>query len=303
MNLLHLQIFKDVAQTRSVTLGAAANNVSQSAVSQQLREIEESLGVRLLDRKRRPLVLTEAGRLYNDFCRDVLRRKQTFEIELEKLKDRAEGTVRVAAIYSVGLSEMSRLEKEFATRHPKAELRVEYLRPEKVYLAVTSETADLGLVSYPEAKKSTRVIPWREERMVVAMAPTHSLARHEAIAPAQLEGHQFVGFDEDLPISRAVARFLRENSVEVDLVMRFDNIGMMKEAVMLGSGLSILPEPMLHLEVTQGRLRAVPLKPPGLVRPLGIIHLRGKKFNRSAKAFLELLKEPPTSEPSDSNGA
>jgi len=249
--------------------------------------------VKLVDRATRPLTLTEAGRVYGEFCRDVVRRRQEFTVELETLKGRAEGKVRVASIYSVGLSEMSRLEEKFAERCPAAELWVDYLRPEKVYEAVQGDRADLGLVSYPEPSKELQVIPWREEKMTVVVAPGHPLAKREVVSARQLDGESFVGFDEDLPISRDVKRFLREAGVDVDLVMRFDNIQTMKEAVALGSGISILPERILRQDVEQGRLRVIALEDPSLSRPLGILHLRKKKFNRATQIFLDLLLEEP----------
>jgi DNA-binding transcriptional LysR family regulator len=293
VNLDHLQLFRDVAQTRSISKAAKMNSISQSAASQHLQELERSLEVKLVDRGTRPLRLTEAGRIYAEFCRDVVRRRQEFTVELESFKGRAEGKVRVASIYSVGLSEMSSLEEQFAGRCPEAELWVDYLRPEKVYEAVRSDRADLGLVSYPEPSKELQVIPWRQEKMTVAVAPGHPLARHEVVSAAELDGESFVGFDEDLPISRDVKRFLKEAGVDVELVMRFDNIQTMKEAVALGSGISILPERILRADVEQGRLRAIPLEDPSLWRPLGILHLRKKKFNRATQIFLNLLLEEP----------
>jgi len=112
------------------------NDVSQSAASQHVQDLERALGTILLDRSTRPLVVTAAGQLYNDFCRDILRRKEEFEVTLDRLKQDVEGTVRVASIYSVGLSEMAQLENEFSRRQPRAHLEVEYLRPEKVYSSV-----------------------------------------------------------------------------------------------------------------------------------------------------------------------
>ncbi len=94
------------------------------------------MGMTLLDRSSRPLTVTEAGKLYLEMCRDMLNRRDEFQVALDVLKGEVEGTVRVASIYSVGLSELSRLEKEFIRRYPQARIEVEYLRPEKVYEAV-----------------------------------------------------------------------------------------------------------------------------------------------------------------------
>src|ERR1700691_4771063 len=131
-----LKLFRDIAQTRSFSRGAALNDVSQSAASQHVQDLEKWLGTQLLDRATRPLAVTPAGQLYADFCRDVLRRKEEFEGSLDRLKQLVEGTVRVASIYSIGLSEMAQLEEEFSKRQPQAPLSVEYLRPEKVCASV-----------------------------------------------------------------------------------------------------------------------------------------------------------------------
>src|SRR5437879_279755 len=111
---------------------AAANmGVSQSAASQHVQEVERRLGLGLFDRSKRPLELTEAGRLYQEFCRDILRREEELDRALESLKADVVGTVRVVSIYSIGLSEMTRLQQEFAELYPNARLEVEYMRPDK----------------------------------------------------------------------------------------------------------------------------------------------------------------------------
>src|SRR5205085_1639928 len=174
-------------------------------------------------------------------CRDVLRREEEFHVKLENLKGSVEGAVHVASIYSIGLSEMSRLQEEFASRFPNAQLHVDYLRPDKVYEAVLADQADVGLVSYPVGTKDLAVIAWREEEMTVAAPPDHPLAAKPVLLPADLSGQDFIGFDEELIIRRELDRFFRENSIDIRLVMQFDNIQMIKEAVALGSGISILP--------------------------------------------------------------
>jgi DNA-binding transcriptional LysR family regulator len=296
-----LKLFRDIAQARSFSRGASLNDVSQSAASQHLQELERELGVRLLDRSTRPLTVTPAGHLYLEFCRDQLRRKDEFEAALGRLKQRVEGTVRVASIYSVGLSEMAQLEQEFARRLPQAQLDVQYLRPEKVYESVLADQADLGLVSYPEPGREIRVIPWRQEEMVLATAPDHPLARKAAaiqggIPVAELNGLDFISFDEELPIRREVDRFLKDRDVEVSVVMHFDNMQMVKEAVAHRAGVSILPARTMREDIRARRLVAIRIAGASLFRPIGIIHRKRKRFHRAAQAFLDLLKEKPMPE-------
>lgn len=277
--------------------GAAHSGVSQSAASQHVQEVERRLGVTLLDRSKRPLELTAAGKIYNEFCRDVLRREEELGLALESLKEQVEGAVRVASIYSIGLSEMTHLQEEFSRCYPTASLHVEYMRPEKVYEAVLNDAADLGLVSYPEAGRDLSVLPWREEQMQLAVPPSHPFSRRNEVYPRDLNGQTFIGFDEDLSIRRELDRFFKSEGIEVNLAMHFDNIHTIKEAVALGSGISILPARTMQAEIAQGRLVAVNLHAPKLVRPVGIVHRKRKKFNRAAQAFLELLARQPVPHP------
>jgi DNA-binding transcriptional LysR family regulator len=292
----HLKLFRDVAITHSVSRGAQMNGVSQSAVSQHLQEMERLLGIPLLDRSTRPLELTEAGHLYCEFCDAVLRRKHKFDDALDRLRGRAQNTVRVAAIYSVGILDMARLEKELSRWEPEAQLVVEYLRPEKVRDAVLADQTDLGIVSYPESTKEIAAVPWREEKMMVAAAPSHPLASRSSLAVTDLARRDFVAFDDDLRVGWEVKRYLREAGVEVNVIMHYDNIQTMKEAVALGTSISILPVRVLHNDLEQGRLVAIPLEGCTLVRPIGIVHRRRKKFNRAMQAFLDLLMRDAASE-------
>jgi LysR family transcriptional regulator, transcriptional activator of the cysJI operon len=265
------------------------NGISQSAATQHIQELEKRLGVQLLDRSTRPLGLTPGGKLYSELCRDVIRREEDFVAALDEVKAEAEGTVRVASIYSIGLSEMSRLRDEFARICPGAQLQVEYLRPDKVYLAVSEGQADLGFISYPEHRRDLTVIPWREERMAVAAYPSHPLAGRAMILPKDLDGQDFISFDEEVIIRRELDKFFREHEVNISIVMQFDNIQSIKEAVLLGSGISILPERSIQSEVEQGRLVSILLHAPELVRPTGIIHRRKKKLTRAGREFLNLV--------------
>jgi DNA-binding transcriptional LysR family regulator len=98
MDFDRLRLFKDVAHSRSISKGAGMHGISQSAVSQYLHDLEEQMGMALLDRGSRPLTVTEAGKLYLDMCRDILSRRDEFQLALDVLKGEVEGTVRVASI-------------------------------------------------------------------------------------------------------------------------------------------------------------------------------------------------------------
>src|SRR6202042_3014536 len=98
-----------------------------------------------------------------------------------------------------------------------------------------------------------------------------------------------ISFDDEVIIRRELDRFFREHEVRISIVMQFDNIQSIKEAVLLGSGISILPERTIQAEAEQNRLVSIPLHAPELVRPTGIIHRKKKKLTRAGRQFLSLV--------------
>lgn len=283
------KLFRDVVHAKSLSRAAQLNGISQSAATQHVQDLEKRLGTELFDRSTRPLGLTAAGKLYAELCRDVLRREEDFTAALEEVRNSAEGTIRVATIYSIGLSEMGRLREQFSRISPAATIRVELLRPNKVYEAVLEDQADLGFISYPENRRELTVVPWREERMTVAAYPTHPFARREMVLPRDLDGQAFIAFDDEVIIRRELDRFFKDSGVDVAIAMQFDNIQSIKEAVALGSGISILPERTMQAEIEQKRLVSIPLHAPELRRPVAIIHRKKKKLTRTVREFLKLV--------------
>jgi len=296
MNIETLRIFCDVVQHQSFSRGAAANDVSQSAATQSVHRLERHFDVQLVDRSKRPLVVTPEGQLCFEGFREVLELYDSVEARVRSLRMEITGVVRVAAIYSVGLHHMTQCMQDFMRRYPKAKVRLEYQRPARVYEQVLGSEVDLGIVSYPDSSPDISVVPWRKERMVLVCSPSHPLAEETSITAEQLAGQSFVAFDRDLSIRKEIDRHLRTRSVEIDVAMEFDNVETIKQAVAIGAGVSILPEPTVKNEVRSGTLVTVRVIAPELERPLGIIHRPRKVFTPTAAKFVEVLREAERSE-------
>ena len=291
MNLETLQLYCDVVRLRSFSRGASANEVSQSAVSQAIQQLEADLDVRLLDRTRRPFAVTPEGRIFYEACRDLLDRYEQARARLSSARTRLDGLVRVAAIYSVGLHDVSRHLQPFMSAHPQARVRLECLHPNKVVEAVINDEADIGIMSYPPAMRSLSVIPWRSEKMVLVCHPDQRLARRRMVMPQDLEGEKFVAFDADLGIRKAIERSLKQRNVKVNVVMEFDNIETIKQAIAIDAGVSILPRHTVLKEIEIGSLAAVPLGIPDLVRPVGIIYRKQKQRSPTVARFIDSIRK------------
>jgi DNA-binding transcriptional LysR family regulator len=284
-------VFCDIASLRSFSKAAKANGLTQPAVSRIVHQLEERLGgVKLIDRSKRPLQLTALGQTYYEGCKDLLERYAELEASILRSRPQMTLTIRVAAIYSVGLGDMGQYVLRYEAQQPHVQVRIDYVHPNQVYQRVLDGTADFGLVSFPAKSRELTSLPWREEEMVVACSPAHRLAGGSTILPTQLDGEKFVTFDRGLVIRREVDRFLREHGVTVEVTLELDNIESMKKGIEANAGLSLLPEPMLRQEVQAGTIRALRLEGCRLVRPLGIIHRRHHRLGSAVLGFIEFLR-------------
>jgi DNA-binding transcriptional LysR family regulator len=291
VHLETLRLYCDVVRHRSFSRGAAQNFVSQSAASQAMQQLETELGVALLDRTKRPFVVTPEGQAFYESCRGLLESWEKARAEIAAVKARVDGTVRVAAIYSVGLHDVSRNVQRFMSLYPAARVQLECLHPHKVVEAVVQGEADVGIMSYPPADRSLAIVPLRSEPMAFVCHPNHRLARRRLVVPADLNGETFVAFDAGLTIRKAIDRALRQHNVKVTTVMEFDNIETIKQAIIIAAGVSILPRHTVQNEASIRTLAVVPLDIPDLVRPVGLIHRRQRPLTPTVSLFIQLLKE------------
>jgi DNA-binding transcriptional LysR family regulator len=306
MQIEALKVFCDVARCRSFSQAAQENRLSQSAASQIVLQLEKRLGVKLISRSPRPLQLTPLGRTYYDGCKHLLEQYGELEASIHNAQTQMEGSVQVAAIYSVGLGDMGEYVERFARQQPHVRVHVAYLHPDQVYGQVCDGTADFGLVSFPRKSRELVALPWRNEEMVLVCQQGHALARNLAVLPAQLNGEKFIGFARGLVIRRQVDRFLREQGVSVEVALEFDSIENIKKAVEVAAGVALLPEPTIRREVAARTLVALPLVGCSFQRPLAVIYRRSQQPSKSAQKFIELLRQsesPAPDTPASRNGA
>jgi DNA-binding transcriptional LysR family regulator len=289
MHVKSLKVFCDVVGHRSFSLAASENGLSQSGVSQIVHQLEDNLGVRLIDRSKRPFVLTAEGEVYYDGCRKLVHRYSALVEEVRTLHQYVAGRVHVASIYSVGLSYGKQLIEQFTEKYASTTVHMEYHHPDRVYELVAEGQVDLGLVSYAQTSRTITAIPWRDESMILVCSPHHPLAERPRVTGADIDGLRIIGFDRGLPIRRNIDRQLSEFGISVETTIAFDNVDTIKRAIVVNAGASFLPEPTVQSELAAGELVSVGVEQVSLTRPLGIIHRRGVEPCQTAQRFIELL--------------
>lgn len=291
MTVESLKTYCDLIETGSFSRAARLNFVGQSAVSQQLRNLERRFGRRLVERgARRDLTVTDAGKLVYATAKQVVAQLASVEEALKERSNAIAGTVVIAAVYSVGLYTLPAPIKTFFSSHPQVNLRLLYRRTDEVYRTCIEGGIDLGIVALPTRRPQLDVVPLRNDELVLACPPGHPLARRSPVSAASLAGERFIAFDRDIPTRRLIDRLLRSHRAPVSVVMELDNIETIKRSVEAGLGVSILPRPALHNEEKARTLAVRPFREPGFTRRIGIILRRGRETSRAAEAFRELLE-------------
>ena len=291
VSLRNTEIFCAIATHRSFSKAAAARQISQPAVSQALQQLEDHLGVALIDRSQRPIELTPAGIIFFERCQKWIEEYREIEDEVGQYSGRLTGRIRIASIYSVGLLQMSAYVQRFQDLHPGVELKLDYSQPDDVYSRVLRDDVDFGIVSFPKVGGEIGCIDWVDQEMVLAVAPQHPLADQTEIRVQELNGLDVVAFTNDLTIRRETEKLLKKNDVAVTVVHQFDNLESIKRAVEINLGVAILPLATLRRELEFETLSAIPFSNCKFVRPLGIVHRRHKHLSRAAEKFVELLRE------------
>ena len=293
MNTAVMKTFCDLVDTGSFSKAAESNQISQSAVSQQVAALERDLGARLLTRGGGFAVPTDAGKAFYRGAKEILRRYEQTLQEVRSAQEIVRPVLRVGTIYSVGFYLLDPYVRKFLKAHPEVNLDVEYARWNRITAAVLDGEMDMGIVAFPEKHRSIEIIPFAEERLVVVCSPEHPLAKRRDIEPSDLKGERFVAFEANVPTRRHIDRVLRGYRVQVDIAMEFDNNETLKRAVEVGAGLSILPTANVAREAASGYLAVVPFRDPTRwVRKIAIVRRRGKAHSKAEMMLLRVLRSP-----------
>ncbi len=290
MQLESLKMFVDVVETGSFSRAAQLNHVTQSAVSQQIRALENRYEQRLLSRSARQVTPTPAGERLFRGCKEILARFSEVEGEIREQATEVSGTCNVSCIYSVGLHELHTIQKELLRTHPKVNVRLNYRRSDQVYDDVILGAADLGLVAYPQPRAGVDLVPFREDKMALILPPGHPLAGKGKVAMTAVTGLPFIAFDREAPSRKGIDKLFRDKGLELNPTMEMDNVETIKRAVELGLGVSILPIPTVEREVAGGTLVTKLFNEPGFTRPIGILVRKGKYLSRASQAVLDSFK-------------
>lgn len=290
MHLESLKIFCDLAELRSFSKTAEKHLLSQSAISQQLAQMELVHKCQLVDRKKRPIGLTKEGQLLYEAAKDMIDRYEQAKTDLKSLKSSSGAKINVAAIYSIGMHTLPSYVKKFMVKYPKVNVHIEYFNSSRIYEMVLGGDVDIGLVAIPKRNKRLEVYDFDFEPLVLVCSPKNPYSNETKIDIHKIQFERFISFEQEVPTRTWIDGILHQYSVDVRPMMEFDNIETVKRAVEINAGISILPKTAIKQELASGTLKAVDFANENFVRPTGILVRKNKLLGQAGEYFIQLLR-------------
>jgi DNA-binding transcriptional LysR family regulator len=291
MHIETLKIFCDLVELESFSKTAEKHLLSQSAISQQLAQLELTHKCQLINRKKRPIELTKEGHLLYRAAKDMLDRYEQFRNQLNALKSSASDRINIAAIFSIGMHTLPSYVKKFMVWNSKVNIHIEYFSSEKIYELVLAGDVDIGLVANPRQDKRLDVYAFQDEPLVLVCSTEHPLADKSQVDIRTVQSERFIAFEKDVPTRVWIDGILQRYDIVVQPVMEFDNIETIKRAVEINAGISILPENTIGQEISNKTIKAISFLNGRFFRPTGIIVLKDKILSQAGRSFIELLRK------------
>jgi DNA-binding transcriptional LysR family regulator len=291
VTLRQLRTFKTVADLKSFSLAAQQLRLSQPSVSYQVKELEEALGVPLLDRLGKRVHLTEAGSVLYSYARRTLDVLDEAALALEEMRGIKRGNLRVGASTTVGIYLLPAALGAFKKLHPGLVISLEIGTRARVQEQVLNNELDLAVVGPALKDPDLAILPFVSDELVVVAPSGHALAGHKGLALKDLAGQPFVMREPASGSRWSLEKAARKAGAKLNVAMELGSNGAIKHAVESGLGLAVISRYACALELSSGRLIELDVRGFPIRRDWNIVHLRRRRLPASVLAFIDFLKD------------
>ncbi len=289
MDFFQLETFLAVAQTGSFSGAAKMVRRTQPAVSQLVRKLEEEIGEPLFDRSSRDGLLTDAGKVLQEYASKMLNLRREARASLQELRQFQRGTLVMAANEFTALY-LLRVLEEFRRFCPMIKVAVQRSLASSIADRVADHTVELGVLSFrPQHALLQSVVVYRDE-LVFVVPPAHPLAKTGSVSIRQLGAESFVAHNVVSPYRLKVLEAFKRHKTPLNMDVEMPTIEAIKRFVVAGNGVALEPRVSVEPELSRGELVSIPVKELKLERKLRIIYRKGGQLSHAARAFLKVAE-------------
>jgi DNA-binding transcriptional LysR family regulator len=292
MEIRQLRAFVAVAETGTFTAGAERVHVTQSAISMQIRQLEEETGMRLFVRAPRRVLLTEAGERMLVHALNILREHDAALLEMVEMAGTEHGRLRVgSASANISSESLPLVLKALRERHPRMEIFIRTGTSEALVQQILSGELDLALVSLPVEARGIKTETLMRDQLVAIVCPHHRLARQRVVSAYALADEKLILGERGGNTRRLIEQFFAGAGVRPAVSMELNRLAAIKRMVEEDMGVGIVPLQAVRQEVEEGRLVALWIEGAQINWELGLARLSASYDSPICHSFVEICRE------------
>lgn len=285
-----IRAFLAVARLGSFTRAAAELHVSQPALTVQIRQLEESLSVRLFDRNKRQVALSSNGRELLRPLEKILADIEALMVASHGLSKLQSGSVAVATLPSVASSLLPFVIQQFAKEHPNISIRINDAIADQVVRLVKTEEVDFGIGPKVGSDKEIEYVEFLSDELCAFFPCDHPLANRKLLKLRDVAAYPLILTTKGTSVRSLVERALEKERLEITLACDANYMSTAVGMVRAGLGVSILPKSAVDSASCVG-VQVAAIRTPGLTRKIGLIRKRNRSLSPAAQCFIDLLSE------------
>ncbi|MBV9574465.1 MAG: LysR family transcriptional regulator [Acidobacteriales bacterium] len=289
MELAQLEVFLTAAREGQFSRAAEKLHRTQSAVSQSIHKLEEELGEPLFDRSSRSGLLTDAGRMLQQYAERLLNLRSDTHAALGELRALHKGRLAISANEFTALYLLPVL-AEFRRLHPMIRITVQRSLGSEMPNDVLRHNAELGVLTYdPQEPLLSSIIVYLDE-LVFVVPRSHPLATARQVSIRQLGAESFVAHNVPSPYREKVIQAFKRHKTPLHMDIELPTLQAIKRFVAMGNGVALLPEISVENELARGELISIPVRELRLHRKLRLIYRKSASLSHAGRAFLKVVE-------------
>lgn len=292
MNLHYLRVFLTVAEHEHITRASQELILSQPAVTKTIQHLEQEVGLELIERHGRRIVLTHAGRVLHGYARRLFAFEREMEDALGALREVDAGEITLAASMTTGVYLLPPIVARFHARYPQVDLRMSILNSSEIIEQTLNWSLDFGLVEGEAAllPGGLNVEVFAHDELVLVVAPVHHWSQVKSLSAASLREGELVLREQGSGIREVIEHALSQHGVQVRPLLTVPDNEAIKQMVLSGLGAAILSALAVQRELISGDLLRIPIEGMELRPELSIVQRVDKQLSRAAQIFCSFIR-------------
>ncbi|MFB3915971.1 MAG: LysR family transcriptional regulator [Terriglobales bacterium] len=289
MDLFQVETFLSVAREGSFSRAAKRLNRTQPAISQTVRKLEEEIGEPLFDRSSREGILTDAGRVLQDYAEKLLNMRGEALTAIEELRQMHRGKLAISANEFTCLYLLPVLDK-FRRLHPMIKVTVHRSLASRIPNEILNHNIELGVLTFPPEDSALKSILVYRDELTFVVPPRHPLATAPEVSIRQLGVQTFIAHNVPSPYRAKVLETFRRRKVPLNMDVELPTIEAIKKFVAAGNGVALLPGICVESEIARGELVRIPVRELRFERKLRLVYRKNATLSHASRAFLEVAE-------------